>query len=238
MRRSARLRLPWLLVRRTAGARHAAAAQQSVNFYLGGFVPRTARTPAARDDVLVQQPGTSSPSTSRTSTARRSAASGWSGWATNFEAGLGVGIYSRTVPSVYTSFVNSDGTRDRAGPQAAHRAVHGHGPLPAARRTTADPAVRRRGRRRLRLALQRERAVRRLHRRQHLPRHVRRQRHERPVRSMLGGVRVPIGDPAPRRRGALSVGEGQAAGGPGVRGHEDRSRRVQLPASIVQTIRF
>jgi hypothetical protein len=91
-----------------------ASAQQSVNLYVGGFVPRSldARSAAngqVSDDVLANDfnflafniKDFNGPTLGGE----------WLvGLGNNFEAGLGVGFYSRTVPSVYLTQVNSNGT--------------------------------------------------------------------------------------------------------------------------------
>jgi len=85
-----------------------AAAQQSVNFYVGGFTPRTADA-RGTDDVLFQDGNFLDFNLKHFD--GPTAGGEWLVQVTrNIEAGLGVGIYSRTTPSVYTSFVNSDGT--------------------------------------------------------------------------------------------------------------------------------
>jgi hypothetical protein len=85
-----------------------AAAQQSVNFSIGGFVPR-GEDARSRDDVLVNNldflafniKDFSGPSINGE----------WlTGLGNNFEAGLGVGFYQRSTPSVYADFTNTNGS--------------------------------------------------------------------------------------------------------------------------------
>jgi hypothetical protein len=93
----------------------AASAQQSLNFTIGAFTPRggdcvAARCPdRANDDVLANNldfldfnvKDFKGPTVG---------AEYLIGLGNSFEAGLGVGFYTRTVPSVYLDFVNSDGS--------------------------------------------------------------------------------------------------------------------------------
>ncbi|MGE5245412.1 MAG: hypothetical protein ACM3SQ_14390 [Betaproteobacteria bacterium] len=85
-----------------------ASAQQSVNLYVGGF---TVRSEDARgtDDVLFQDANFLA---FRLKDFNGPTAGGeyLVGVMPYLEAGLGVGIYSRSVPSVYRDFVNSDGS--------------------------------------------------------------------------------------------------------------------------------
>jgi outer membrane protein W len=86
----------------------AASAQQSINFSVGGFVPR-GEDGRSRDDVLVNNldflafnvKDFSGPSVG----AEWLAALG-----DKFEAGLGVGFYQRSTPAVYYDFVNANGS--------------------------------------------------------------------------------------------------------------------------------
>ena len=85
-----------------------AAAQQTLNFSLGGFVPRgfDARTQGdtlvENRDFLVFEMG---------DFAGGSVSGEWLvPIGEYFEAGAGVGFYRRTVPSVYEDFVDNDGT--------------------------------------------------------------------------------------------------------------------------------
>ena len=92
-----------------------ASAQQSVNFYLGGFTPR-ALDARPDDDVLVQN----GVFLSTLDQARgidigefnRVTVGGeWLvGLGRYAEAGLGIGFYQRAVPTLYTFLVNTDGT--------------------------------------------------------------------------------------------------------------------------------
>lgn len=86
----------------------AASAQQSVNLFVGGFVPRSADA-RPDDDVLINDQNFldfnihdfSGPTVGGE----------WLvGIGNNLEAGLGIGYYSRTVPSVYLDVVNQDGS--------------------------------------------------------------------------------------------------------------------------------
>ena len=129
--------------------------------------------------------------------------------------------------SIYPRFWSRRRRRNRAGVQAAHRAVHRDVPVPATRPRCGRAAVHRRRRRHVQLALHGDRRVRRL----------------RPTifpESFIGdGTRRRAGDPrrrprsgrlvGSRRRSALSEGRGRAAARTGVLGRQDRSRRVQLP---------
>lgn len=88
-------------------------AQQSLNLYLGGFVPRPedARSRAGRvsDDVLVNDLDYLS---FRISDFAGATVGGeWLfGMGPHFEGGIGVGIYQRTVPTVYLDYVNTNGS--------------------------------------------------------------------------------------------------------------------------------
>lgn len=85
-----------------------ASAQQSLNLYLGGFVPRSedARSP---NDVLVNNLDFLDFYLSDFGGV--TVGGEWLiGLGDKFEGGLGVGISSRTVPSVYLDFTNSDGS--------------------------------------------------------------------------------------------------------------------------------
>jgi outer membrane protein W len=90
-----------------------AHAQQSLSFYLGGFVPRgedaRAREGKFSNDVLVNNLDFLSFNIKDFSggTAGAEYLVGLGDW---LDAGLGVGIYRRTVPSVYTEFVNANGS--------------------------------------------------------------------------------------------------------------------------------
>jgi hypothetical protein len=85
-----------------------ASAQQSFSFHIGGFNPRSedARIPG---DVLVNNLSFLAFNIKDF----RSASFGGEylvGLGNVFEAGLGVGIQTRTVPTVYLEFVNANGT--------------------------------------------------------------------------------------------------------------------------------
>jgi hypothetical protein len=92
-----------------------AAAQQSLNVYLGGFTPR-ALDARDNDDVLVRNGVFLS-----TVNEIRGIDMGEFNNVTiggewlfavspNLEGGLGIGFYQRTVPTLYTDLVNTDGT--------------------------------------------------------------------------------------------------------------------------------
>ena len=92
----------------------AVSAQQSVNFWVGGFVPRGEDARGrdggrASDDVLVRNLDTLAFNVSDFAHATIGGE-----WLTNLgnhaEAGLGLGFYRRTVPTVYRYLVNSDGS--------------------------------------------------------------------------------------------------------------------------------
>lgn len=89
----------------------AASAQQTVNFFLGGFVPRSVE---ARDpnDVLVGDLFDVQPLDFRVSDFDGFTFGGeWLfPFGRNFEGGLGIGYYTRTVPSVYQNIQNDDGS--------------------------------------------------------------------------------------------------------------------------------
>jgi outer membrane protein W len=83
-----------------------ASAQQSVNLYLGAFIPRSLDA-RSNDDVLA------SDLNALAFNIKDFDGPTFGGeWlvalGNNVEAGLGVGFYSRTVPSVYLNFVNID----------------------------------------------------------------------------------------------------------------------------------
>ena len=92
-----------------------ASAQQSVNFFVGGFTPR-AMDARPREDVLVQN-DTFLSTANRTSGIDIGQFNGvtvggeWLfGMTRNVEGGLGLGFYQRSVPTVYTDLVNANGT--------------------------------------------------------------------------------------------------------------------------------
>ena len=84
------------------------SAQQSVNFYLGGFVPR-GEDARDRNDVLRNNLDFLSFNIKdfNGATAGGEYLVGLGDW---LDAGLGVGIYKRTVPSVYSNLVNDNGS--------------------------------------------------------------------------------------------------------------------------------
>ena len=90
-----------------AGIPEASAQQQSVNFFLGGFVPRNFDE-RATDDVLFQNDFLDfNMEDFNGATVGAEWLVGLGDW---FDAGIGVGIYRRTTPTVYSDFVNSDGS--------------------------------------------------------------------------------------------------------------------------------
>jgi outer membrane protein W len=86
----------------------AASAQQQISFAVGGFSPRSADARSS-DDVLFNNLDFLAFKVSDFSgplvSGEYLAALG-----NNFDAGLGVGFYQRTVPTVYNDFVNANGT--------------------------------------------------------------------------------------------------------------------------------
>ena len=85
-----------------------ASAQQSLNFSIGGFVPR-GEDGRANDDVLVNNRDFLAFDLKDFNGATFGAE--WlTGLGKYFEAGLGMGFYSETVPAIYPGFVNDDGT--------------------------------------------------------------------------------------------------------------------------------
>lgn len=89
------------------GTPAASAQQQSVNFFLGGFAPRS---PDARgtNDVLFRNGDFLTFDIGRFNgaTAGGEWLVGLTDW---FDAGIGIGFYRRTTPAVYTGFVDADG---------------------------------------------------------------------------------------------------------------------------------
>src|SRR5947207_425587 len=91
-----------------------ASAQQSLNLYIGRFTPssedsRGTITNGVSDDVLVNN--LSDLSFNTTDFNGPTVGGEWLVALGNYlDAGLGLGLYSRTVPSVYTRFVNNDGS--------------------------------------------------------------------------------------------------------------------------------
>ena len=89
-----------------------ASAQQSLNFYVGGFTPR-AEDARNRDDVLVRDLGAGKDALLFNVTDFNVATIGgeWLvGLGSNFEGSLGLGFHSRAVPSIYAQRVNSNGS--------------------------------------------------------------------------------------------------------------------------------
>ena len=85
-----------------------ASAQQSLNFSIGGFVPR-GEDGRANTDVLVNNRDFLAFNIKDFNGAVFGAE--WlAGLGDRFEAGLGAGYYARTVPAVYLDFVNANGT--------------------------------------------------------------------------------------------------------------------------------
>ena len=86
----------------------AASAQQSFTFYVGGFTPRseTGRTP---DDVLVNNLDFLVFNI-KDFNAATFGGEYLVGMVDKFEAGLGIGYQSKSVPTVYANFVNANGT--------------------------------------------------------------------------------------------------------------------------------
>jgi hypothetical protein len=85
----------------------AASAQQSVNVYLGGFVPR-AEDARDRNDVLVRNLDFLAFLIRDFGSA--TVGGEWLvGLGEKVDASLGIGVSSRTVPSVYADLVNSNG---------------------------------------------------------------------------------------------------------------------------------
>jgi hypothetical protein len=86
-----------------------ASAQQSINLYVGGFVPR-AEDGRSHDDVLVNNLGQGgllfdiSDFHSATFGAEYLV-----GLADKFEAGLGIGYQQKSVPSIYADVINANG---------------------------------------------------------------------------------------------------------------------------------
>src|SRR4051794_9920166 len=85
-----------------------ASAQQQISFSVGGFSPRSADA-RTRDDVLVNNLDFLA---FRVSDFGGPIIGGeyLTGLGNYFDAGFGIGFYQRTVPAVYTEFVNANGT--------------------------------------------------------------------------------------------------------------------------------
>jgi outer membrane protein W len=88
-----------------------ASAQQTVNIFLGGFVPRAvdARDP---NDVLVADLSNEQPLAFNVSDFNAFTIGGeWLfPFGSHLEGGVGLGFYNRTVPTVYQYLVNNDGS--------------------------------------------------------------------------------------------------------------------------------
>ena len=85
-----------------------ASAQQSLNLYVGGFTPR-GEDGRGRDDVLKSD--LSFLAFNIKDFNGPTVGGEWLvGLGNRFEAGLGAGFYSRSVPSVYRNFMNANGT--------------------------------------------------------------------------------------------------------------------------------
>jgi hypothetical protein len=96
-----------------------ASAQQSLNFYIGGFVPTAldARGTDNRHDDVLFQDSLSLRTLNRDSGIdigqfnNVTVGGEWLfGIGRNLQGGLGIGFYQRTVPTTFTQFVNPDGT--------------------------------------------------------------------------------------------------------------------------------
>jgi hypothetical protein len=89
-----------------------AFAQQSLNLYVGGFAPRS-EDARIGDDVLVQNRDFLSFNINDFNGG--TVGGEWLiALGDKFDAGLGLGFYQRTVPSVYTNYVNNDGSEIEA----------------------------------------------------------------------------------------------------------------------------
>jgi hypothetical protein len=88
-----------------------ASAQQSVNFFLGGFVPTSldARADNGRNDVLVQDLNFLTYRFDRF-TGPTVGGEYLVGLGDFFDAGFGVGYYQRTVPAADVNFTNANGS--------------------------------------------------------------------------------------------------------------------------------
>jgi outer membrane protein W len=111
--RAMRRLLPFLVVAGIA-VPSAASAQQWVSIYVGGFTPRTAdargdTVNGQSNDVLVNNLDFLA-FTIKDFNAPTIGAEYLVGLGDRFEGGMGIGIYSRTVPTVYNDFVNKNGS--------------------------------------------------------------------------------------------------------------------------------
>ncbi len=86
-----------------------ASAQQQVSFSVGGFSPRS-ETSRTTDDVLVNNLDFLAFRRQRLQRLAYSAASGWSGSATTSTPASASATTSEPCPTVYTDFVNANGT--------------------------------------------------------------------------------------------------------------------------------
>lgn len=105
--------LPFLVVAGIA-VPSAASAQQWVSIYVGGFTPRSAdargdTVNGQSNDVLVHNLDFLD-FTLKDFNAPTIGGEYLVGLGGRLEGGLGIGIYSRTVPTVYSKFVNSNGS--------------------------------------------------------------------------------------------------------------------------------
>lgn len=89
-----------------------ASAQQSVNFFIGGFAPRSLDARGSDDVLFSNRFVLSQPFSFDLSDFNGVTFGGeWLvGLSDLFDAGLGVGFYQRTTPSVYAGLVNADGS--------------------------------------------------------------------------------------------------------------------------------
>ena len=89
-----------------------ASAQQSLNLYVGGFTPR-AEDARNGDDVLVRNRDFLAFNTNDFNGG--TLGGDWLiALGDKFDAGLGLGLYQRTVPTVYAAFLNSNGSEIEA----------------------------------------------------------------------------------------------------------------------------
>jgi hypothetical protein len=95
-----------------------ASAQQSINIFLGGFTPRTLDARISddviyKDSIFLSSPGAERGIDMRDFNQATFGAEWLVGLGPLLEAGLGLGFYQRTVPTVYTDFVNANGAEIR-----------------------------------------------------------------------------------------------------------------------------
>jgi outer membrane protein W len=107
MRRLITTGLVALVILGAVGTR-TASAQQQISFFVGGFSPR-AEDARTTGDVLVNNLDFLAFRVSDFS-GPLVGAEYLTGLGDYFDAGLGVGFYQRTVPTVYNDFVNTNGT--------------------------------------------------------------------------------------------------------------------------------